>query len=431
MSMQISVVVLILLIEGLLVALLVAGGLFLYVQRLRRQLREKGADSATKPASNVTQADAMGAAPIDASMAEVAAQAPAKTVATKSYTQYIDQQLMAVRNYHQGLEGAQDLALDIDPSAPLERRIAAVRNAVLIAEREATLDGEVDWTAVKSRYKAILSYYEDYPSPKAAARIHELTESLNAAKQNLQNLEKYKSLFFDVEAKWHASQSQADDYYHKIRDSVQMTDSSVGDKEHLISLVSDYRSSYDRVTEVFDSHSPLPATVEAASEELRALRRTTAEQHRLIDHLKLQINKAGSDNEKVALIRELEEQLHRQQRFIQESESCVKLMEDELIVANKELRSLRQKLKELPNLRAQLKELRDDAGVHEVMVNRLKDEVKRLKAQVATGAVSAHQGSSDGKGSGVADEALAAELAQLKKQYADLEERYLDLKLEG
>ena len=423
--MQISLIVLILLIESLLIALLAAGGLFLYVQRLRRQLKELAANSA--PKSEPQSVDSSG------EQGALLAAAPAKKAPSKTYTQYIDQQIFAVRAYHQNLEGAQDLALDVDPSAPLERRIAAVRNAVLIAEREATLDGEVNWTALKNRYKAILSYYEDYPSPKAEARIHELTEALNAARQNLQGLEKYKSLFFDVEAKWHASQSQADDYYNQIRDKVALTESSDSDKEHLISLVSDYRSSYSSVTEVFDNHTPLPTTIEAASEELRALRRTTAEQHRLIDHLKQQINKAGTDNEKVALIRELEEELNRQQRFIRESESCVQLMEDELSAAHKELNSLKQKLKELPNLRAQLKELHDDAGVHEVMVNRLKDEVRKLKDELATVHLKNNQVAGDAApaSAGGVDEAMAAELSQLKKQYADLEERYLDLKLES
>lgn len=421
--MHISLIVLILLIELLLIALLAAGGLFLYVQRLRRRLKELAANGAPKAGAQATDALREQAAPRTV--------AAVKKEPTKTYTQYIDQQIFAVRAYHQDLEGAQDLALDVDPSAPLERRIAAVRNAVLIAEREATLDGEVNWTALKNRYKAILSYYEDYPSPKAEARIHELTEALNAARQNLQGLEKYKSLFFDVEAKWHASQSQADDYYNQIRDKVALTESTDSEKEHLISLVNDYRSSYKSVTEVFDSHAPLPTTIEAASEELRALRRTTAEQHRLIDHLKQQINKASSDNEKVALIRGLEEELNRQQRFIRESESCVQLMENELAAAHKELHSLKQKIKELPNLRAQLKELHDDAGVHEVMVNRLKDEVRKLKDELATAHLKSNQVVRESAGAVAVDEALVAELTQLKKQYADLEERYLDLKLES
>lgn len=66
------------------------------------------------------------------------------------------------------------------------------------------------------------------------------------------------------------------------------------------------------------------------------------------------------------------------------------------------------------------------------MVNRLKDEVRKLKDELATVHLKNNQVTNNSSPvSAAPDEALVAELNQLKKQYADLEERYLDLKLES
>ena len=427
--MEVKTFTFIVLAELCILSLLVVFGLIFYIQKLKQQLKKALAAQA-KPAAQAPAPDEPPD-PVD----ELVQQRDVMpdNLKQKTYTAYIDDELMEARRHHEELGGGRDIALDIDPSAPLERRIAAVRHAVLIAEREATLTDEVNWVSLKGRYKALLSYYEDFPSPKAEARIHELSEALRSAQKHVASIEKYKGLYFDLEASWHASKNQADEYYEQIKGRVDKNDEGA---DGLIELVGEYHRSYDSVNVIFDSQMPLPETIEAASEELRALRRTTAEQHRLIDDLKKQIDNATDDNAKVALIRNLEDELNRQQRFLRESESCVKLMEDELSVTHKELQSLKAKLKELPSLRAHLKDLQEESGVSDVMINRLKDEVRTLKLELSSNAesyaveaVSAVAASP--AASAEQDPALAKELSALKKQYAELEERYLDLKLQG
>lgn len=426
--MELSTFTFIVLAELCVLALLVLFALVFYIQKLKQQLKKALAAQSGRSADTGTPPPEVDAPD---SVDELVRQRDVMpdTLRRKTYTDYIDEQLMSVRRHHEDLGGGRDISLDIDPSAPLERRIAAVRHAVLIAEREATLTDEVSWSSLKGRYKALLSYYEDFPSPKAEARIHELSEALRSAQKHVASIEKYKGLYFDLEASWHASKNQADDYYEQIKGRVGKTDDA---PEGLIKLVDQYHRSYDGVNVIFDSQMPLPETVEAASEELRALRRTTAEQHRLINDLKMKINNATDDNAKVALIKNLESELDRQQRFLRESESCVTLMEDELSVTHKELQSLKAKLKELPSLRTQLKDYREESGVSDVMINRLKDEVRGLKIELST------RGEAPASGpmvqapvtQAVPDEASAQELSVLKKQYAELEERYLDLKLQ-
>lgn len=368
----------------------------------------------------------------------------------QTYTSYIDEQITNLRDYHGKLKGGQEIALDIDPSAPLERRVAAMRHAVLIAEREATLTDEVNWLALEARYKALFSYYEDYPSPQAQARIKDLSDSLGQSHKQLAALEKYKKLYFDLEANWHACKNQADAYYKQIQGQVELVEGeSTG---ALVALVDNYHHSYSAVTQLFDEQEPLPETLKVANKELIELRKMTAQQHQLIDDLKQKMKSANDDNIKVELIRELESQLVRHERFLAESESCIKLMEDELAVTYKELQSLKAKLKVLPDLKAQIKDLNEDAGVSDVMLNRLKEDVKKLKLELAQAV--ANKPKADPKSllgqvqeSGVPSEIhqvndfendlendfdqLKIKHEQLEKQYADLEERYLDLKLES
>ncbi|HEY7772177.1 MAG TPA: hypothetical protein VIC26_03290 [Marinagarivorans sp.] len=416
--MEVKTIAVIALAEACVVALLVIVALCIYVQKLKALLNnaQKGGDDAEDGEAPISE-QATGSERSPEPNDRVPPVSPQKT-----YTAYLDDELAALRQYHEGIAEGGDIALDIDPGTPLERRIAAVRNAVLIAEREATLAGDADWVSLKGRYKALLSYYEDYPSPKAEAKIHELSEALRSAQKHVASIEKYKGLYFDLEASWHASKNQANDYYEQIKGHV--AEQGEGGDENLLQLVGDYHKSYDGIDIIFDSQTPLPETIEAATEELHALRRTTAEQHRLIDQLRQKISGATDDNAKVALIRSLEDELNRQQRFLRESESCVTLMENELSVTHKELKSLKAKLKELPSLREHLKDLRDEAGVSEVRMNRLKDEVRHLKTELERFGAERSQGAAG-------DARLREELALVKKQYAELEERYLDLKLSG
>jgi hypothetical protein len=346
-------------------------------------------------------------------------------IAELSYTHYLDRQILTVREHHKGLNGIQDIALDIDPSVPLDRRIAAIRHAVLIAEREATFNGDVDWVALQERYKQLLRYYEDYPSPKAEVRINELSSALKISQQQLSSLEKYKNLYFDLEANWQASKTKADEYYSQIK--MEVTRKPESHSEGFVQLVDNYHRSYDGVTTLFENQTPLPDTIEAASAELGELRRMAAEQHRIIDHLKAQINQATNDNQKVTLIRELEKQLERQQRFLRESESCVKLMEDELSLVHKELQTFKAKVKDVPNLRSVIKDLKEEVGVGEVMIERLKADNGKLKAELSQALLQGGKETSITKAADV--DQVEEELAVLKKKYAELEERYLDLTL--
>jgi hypothetical protein len=188
--MEVKAITLIVCAEAFLLVLLMLVAAGYYIRKLKRLLKKALEDSAN------AVVEPLGAQPKipgnQSDQVDIGDSESNVLPESRSYRWYIDYQISALRHYHESLQGGRDIALDIDPTTPLERRIAAVRHAVLIAEREATLAGDVNWESLTSRYKALLSYYEDYPSPKSEARIHELTEMLNAGTQNAEPLEKFQ-----------------------------------------------------------------------------------------------------------------------------------------------------------------------------------------------------------------------------------------------
>lgn len=476
--MEVKTFALIVLAELLAFSMLGLIALAVYVRKLKAQIEKLRANAKARPSQNSTTAESSEALPAELSGDQQQSQRMAPndellveperlrqeslespSTSHQAYTTYIDEQLESLLVHHSALVGAGDIALDIDPSAPLERRIAAVRHAVLIAEREATLGVKVDWQALTGRYKQLLDYYEETSSPKVEAKIQLLTESLDATQNQLAKLEKYRQLYFELEAKWHESRSDAESHYQQLTEHVgELTSSNVdpsADGIKTVELLDSYHRVYEQVHTLFEAQEPSPPNTEVVGSEVKELRRMTEQQNHIINDLKARIKSVSSDgNERVALIRDMEQQFERQKRFIMESEACVKLMEDELNATHNELASTRAQLKEIPHLKTQLIELNEDNGVGLLMIDRLKGQVTELEALVAeqtmaetpaalhqeekgsavdslngigpgdTAITASHQGDSSPRVL-----ALEQALDTLQKQYVELEERYLDMKL--
>lgn len=79
---------------------------------------------------------------------------------TQTYPDYIDEHLEATRTYHEALNPDRDIVLDIEPEAPIERRVASLRYALLMAEKEANENAEKsDWTILQSKLEKIIEFY--------------------------------------------------------------------------------------------------------------------------------------------------------------------------------------------------------------------------------------------------------------------------------
>src|SRR5690606_27580291 len=74
-----------------------------------------------------------------------------------------------------------------------------------------------------------------------------------------------------------------------------------------------------------------------ATKEIIKLRNVAVDQHRVIHQLQRKLEDAKDPVEVALAVRELQQQLERQTRFVKEAESCVQLLEDELAQSHEKL----------------------------------------------------------------------------------------------
>ncbi len=354
---------------------------------------------------------------------------PAPAVAPpETYRDKLDEQLELTRNHHYELGSRQDIALDLDPDSPLPRRTAALRHALLIAEKEATADGgEFGWDLLATRYNQIFTYNEDYtPPPKdAEGDLSELQDQLEQANKRINNLERFKTMYFDLEERWDKCKTQANEHVTELRIFADKTDH----KEDLNRLIDEYHTSYNGIDSIIGKNSNTDdsygeGVAEAHLSEIRRLRGVAADQHRIINELQEQLVSANSNEERVEFVQSLQGELQKQSRFLQESETCIKLMEDELANAQNEIELLRSKVAQTSKLKAAIKELEIATATRDQIVESLKQENRRLAKKLKLTQEAPPEDSQESR-------QLRKELSTMQSKYNDLEEKFLNLKLKG
>jgi chromosome segregation ATPase len=187
----------------------------------------------------------------------------------------------------------------------------------------------------------------------------------------------------------------------------------------------------------FNQHKTINITRQdpRAAEEIVKLRNVAADQHRIINDLQRKLMSAVTAEEKEQVIQELQQQLQRQIRFVHESETCIQLLEDELAKAHDEISTQEQSIDETSAISEENQQIKN--ALHSFTleskdlvsnINQLEDENNSLKKNMRTTPVTTNSQSTTND---LAPEVkkIQAELSDLKKQYAELEEKYLDLKL--
>jgi len=342
------------------------------------------------------------------------------------YKNMLNQQLEQVREHHQTLKPGQDIVLDIDPETPMPRRVAALRYALLLAEKEATSkhpNGTADWHLLQRKYEQIFNFHATYEPPPTSNENHEEIESLRTelsnTKKRINNLERFKALYFDLEEKWEACKGNAHSHYKEISELTAGTENAAA----IDSALKAYHSSYNDINALIEDGveggTILAANKGDSTGEIRHLRAVAADQHKIITELQRKLHDASSEEQRAEIVNDLKGQLQKQVRFVQESETCIQLLEDELNTAHKELEQLRTRLRLLPQIKTQLKTLRDQNDDHEMQMYSLKSENRRLMSKL--------QGPTS-EPNEVAR--LKKEISELETRYAELEEKFLDLKLQ-
>jgi Sec-independent protein translocase protein TatA len=393
----------------------------------------------------------------------------AKEVPVKTFLEYLDEQIDDTRSHHQSLNPDQDIVLDITPESPIERQVASLRHAFLLAEKEARFAGEDNqssWEVLQSKLAQIISFYEpEEVTQETANEVAEpeedesQQEEIANYKKRIENLEKFKKLFFEMDSKCEAANKQAEEY----REELMALGIQLGGGEHFKDLLDSYNQSFDDLTTIITDGSKdseeietsgndqaaqaatITQTVEiqaeksdtgkrivANQEEIQHLKNMAVDQHKVIVELKRRLMGADSEEDKTRVIEELAEQLDKQERFMKEAETCTQLLEDELSRTFQENETLRKELdtagntEDKENLESMVNDLTTESRDMLNTIVTLEDENKGLKEQLEAGA---------GTG-GAADEALKEKLTQaqqdllnLQTQHIELEERYLEMKI--
>ena len=356
--------------------------------------------------------------------------APAASSGT-TYKQQIAEQLQITRDRFALVAPRLELDNTQHTDQPINQRIVALRHAFLKAEEQATEEvpgSEGYWNIFRAALEPLL--------PVESVTEAADNEELELYKKRVDNLEKFKSLFFDLEKRWNEAQTNAQDYYNELH---AMAD-SVADREHYEMLLGQYKNSYNDITHYIHTTNSALSGVPVenktiniirqdprAAEEIMKLRNVAADQYRVINSLQQQLEVAITAEEKEQAIKDLEQQLQRQIRFVQESDTCIQLLEDELnkaheqIVEQAKLLGRDQELtEENQRMKETLHNFTQESKALLVNIEDLERENNQLRVNLEHNPAIEYNPANTQK--------IQDELSDLRKQYTELEEKYLELK---
>lgn len=362
-----------------------------------------------------------------------AVSSPISPLVEKGYKFHINQQLETTQSRFRAISVDGDIAAAQPTDGSTEQRILALRYAFLRAEELSTTEDSGSdnyWSIFQQTLEPLLQ-----GSPNSS-----LIEELETYKKRVENLEKFKKLFFDLEAQWNDAQTTSENYHTQL---LAMSDQML-DPEAYELLLHNYQGSFGDFSQSLKQTStiandPDTKTINIirqdprAAEEIIKLRNVAADQYRVINTLQRKLEEATTDEQKALIIHELEQQLQRQVRFVQESDTCVQLLEEELIKANEKIAEQEQLIDVGQKMGEENSHIKDTLHSftlesRDLLANleSLEQENSRLKEQLESLSTMVANGNSSQPSTSAQDQQV---LANLQKQYAELEERYLALKM--
>lgn len=350
----------------------------------------------------------------------------------KTYKQFIYEQLDITQDRFSFLAPRSDIS-GIQPSdVPLNQRIVALRYAFLRAEELGTTavqGSEGYWDIFKQTLEPLLQ--SDAESSPAE------DDELATYKKRVENLEKFKKLFFDLEKRWNEAQANAQGYYNEL---YAMAD-NVADREHYEMLLGRYNDSYNDINHyIYSTSNAINGVPQEnktiniirqdprAAEEIMKLRNVAADQYRVISNLQRKLEDATSAEEKDLVVKELEQQLQRQIRFVQESDTCVQLLEEELNKANEKIAEQEQQLDHDHSLEEENQRIKQTLEDFTQESKELLENIEELEKENDELKHSRDDTAPITGGTSNNIDQIQSEFAELRKQYTELEEKYLELK---
>jgi len=394
----------------------------------------------------------------------------------KAYKKLINDQIAYTKAHHKSLKPNNDIALDLDLKNPQKRQTAALRHTFLIAEKESALSGKggkPNWNVLDTKLGQLIQFYElafkdkfkasAEPPPPVVVEIEEtgpstaeildefaeeapgpsiedaafvaLQQELDGALKRVDNLEQFRKLFFEMEENWDTAKTRADEYYEDLMAMV----SSATDPTAMEMLVNSYQEEFQNI-DVFiqkgRTETPFEAPAKVvtqqvgnvsydASPEVDQLLKVNEEQRKMIADLRFKIQNATTPQQKDVVIADLQLNLTKLEQFLSESQTCIKLLEDELNTAKNnninntnKMKAMKLDLMRVPQLEKLVKEFTLESRDMLGSIASLERDGSQLIKQLESGSGGSSEHLSE----------LQNKLIKLQSQHTDLEERYLELK---
>ena len=292
-------------------------------------------------------------------------------------------------------------------------------------------------------------------SAQADSEQSKLQEIIDNQKRHIENLERFKKLFFDADEKWHTASLQAEQYRQELMEKSRQFNGG----EDFDDLLAKYSQVYNDFGATLAADKDTPRAAEPArevgseapsvgrviianQEEVQRLRNMAVDQHKMILRLRQELEGAQSVEEQQRMIEELHKQLERHERFLKESDICTKQLETELERVLEENHALKMKVMQIKQEKAtSTADSQGDADAEQManiiqdftrqsseMLNALEQleaECNELRQRVA-GVASADTPQIEQLKQQLAS--AQQELLTLQTQHIELEERYLELK---
>lgn len=349
-----------------------------------------------------------------------------------TYKQFIYEQLDIIQERFSFLAPRGDISGTQPADVPLNQRIVALRYAFLRAEELGTTavqGSEGYWDIFNQTLEPLLQSTQESSSTDS--------DELETYKKRVENLEKFKKLFFDLEKRWNEAQANAQGYYNEL---YAMAD-NVADRERYEALLGRYNDSYNDINHyIYSTSNAINGVPQEnktiniirqdprAAEEIMKLRNVAADQYRVISNLQRKLEDAVTAEEKDLVIKELEQQLQRQVRFVQESDTCVQLLEEELNKANEKIAEQEQQLDSDHDLEEENQRIKQTLEDFTQESKGLLENIEELEKENDELKHSLDESVPTTNGTSNNIEHIQIEFAELRKQYAELEEKYLELK---
>lgn len=356
--------------------------------------------------------------------------APASTQPDASYKKHLHAQLLATRSRFEGLLPDADITAIRPEDSSHSQYGLALRYQYLKAEEEAIIKGDgplqIDW-------QIFAKLVAPLPAPTDPLASD---DELASYKKRVENLEKFRQLFFDMEQQWQDAQQQAANYLQQLMSMAE----GVENKEGFTEILMQYHGVHSAINQSLaygkSLNSDPPATPRVitrvdlrSNEEIIKLRNVAADQHRIITQLQRKLEGATSAEAKEAIIGELKQQLQRQIRFVQEAETCIRVLEDELATANERLGKQHQELQEATHIHLENQRVKETLETFtfeskDLMKNilALEKENELLKANTDRPEIIPSEDLEKLR-------KIQMEFSELQNQYVALETKYLNLKL--